>query len=145
MISVRNRVQASGSLQTASLVGGAPVLPPRPHWHDQAACNGATDVDFFPDAAEAKKAGELNDDFCRFCPVRVTCLAGALKRGDHGIWAGTTRDERRKLMRTRPRAKCPKCQCQTLIPIDEYDVCHSCGVSWKTGRRHGEQDQIDDA
>lgn len=33
----------------------------------------------------------------RRCPVRRSCLAAALSRHEHGVWAGTTEDDRRDL------------------------------------------------
>jgi WhiB family transcriptional regulator, redox-sensing transcriptional regulator len=69
-------------------------------WMDRAACRGAPDADvWFPDDprraivwAEAKRR-------CGGCPVRGECLSWALAIGEnaHGVWGGTTPDERRKL------------------------------------------------
>lgn len=144
MADQRIRVQAASSVRPASPNMRSPVLPPRPNWHDRAACSGREEIEFFPDREEAAAAEELNTQFCRTCPVRVTCLAGALQRDDYGIWAGTTRPERLKLTRSRSRVKCPRCRCQTLVSVDDHDICHGCGVSWKTEREHGEQRKRDD-
>lgn len=144
MTTLRVHIQARGSLATVAPGTRTPVLPPRPNWHDRAACDGHDELNFFPDAGEALAAEALKNLYCRTCPVWATCLSGALARKDYGIWAGTTTQERNKLIRSRDRAKCPLCRCETLITIDTHDICHGCGVSWRTENRPPEQDASDD-
>lgn len=132
------RIRAQGTLQTSSAGGRLPVLPPRPHWHDQAACEKAWShgyVEFVPDGSEEKAAKDLAKTYCNRCPVRPDCLANALVTKSHGIWAGTTKAQRDKLARTRNRVKCPVCLCETLISVDEHDLCMACANSWRTERR----------
>jgi WhiB family transcriptional regulator, redox-sensing transcriptional regulator len=73
----------------------------RPDWHDGAACRHAPmDVTWFPtrayDAGPAKAV-------CRTCPVRVECLAWAMKQGRRleGIWGGLDEAGRLRLRRVR--------------------------------------------
>lgn len=39
--------------------------------------------------------------YCATCPIKVVCLETALAGGEHGIWGGTTEDERREIARRR--------------------------------------------
>ncbi len=149
-------------------VGGArlPVLPPRPLWMDRAACDGTDDPVFFGPgdgehwATHAEESGDPTTEedrardaatrYCDRCPVRVDCLALALKTKSPGIWAGTTLVQRHAMARTRTRLTCPVCKCETLITERECDICLACGLSWKTPRRpptpeleptHGDDDR----
>lgn len=108
-------------------------LPDRPAWQDRAACDGRAEVDFFPESrgGEEHFAPKLEERFCRTCPVRVQCLHSAIEQQDYGIWAGTTTQQRRKLMRVRERVKCPLCENRTLVPSDDIDICLACGTSWR--------------
>ncbi len=149
-------------------VGGArlPVLPPRPLWMDRAACDGTFDPVFTGpgdgdhwttrvDATghvitEEDRAQDAAAKYCDRCPVRVDCLALALKTKSPDVWAGTTLIQRNAMARTRTRLTCPVCRCETLITEREYDICVACGVSWKTAHRpptpeqeptHGDDDR----
>jgi hypothetical protein len=125
-------------------LGRATVLPANPSWQDSAACKGAQLHQFFPRADEDTVAESLDRMYCRQCPVRVQCLATALKKKDHGIFAGTSTAQRKKLARSRTRAKCPVCSCETLITVDEHDICTACASSWRTDRRPGRHNARDD-
>jgi hypothetical protein len=56
---------------------------------------------FFPEDehyAESKKAMiAVAKQVCADCPVRLRCFDYALSAGMHGIWGGTTYEERSKL------------------------------------------------
>lgn len=69
-------------------------------WKQAAACNGAA-VDFFatePDEIARALA------CCQTCPVREPCYAFAMRGGEaHGVWGGTTEQERRREFRRRGR------------------------------------------
>jgi WhiB family redox-sensing transcriptional regulator len=68
-------------------------------WRDHAACAGMDPREFFPRKSDAQK--EIIK-VCLGCPVRMDCLQYALDtRSDHGVWGGTTQDERRQLLRRR--------------------------------------------
>ena len=72
-------------------------------WAELAACQDEDPELFFPisqvgpgaqQSAQAKAV-------CARCPVRADCLRYALDNGlDHGVFGGTTADERRRLVRT---------------------------------------------
>jgi hypothetical protein len=77
-----------------------PVLPARLALPDlpRAVCKGDP-APWFPvpgqDAEDAKQA-------CSGCPERLPCLAWALEHGEpHGIWGGTTPDERKAALRAK--------------------------------------------
>lgn len=64
-------------------------------WHSEAACRGVDAELFFPGSDE--EAGPAKA-VCATCPVRETCLAFALKRGErYGVWGGLTERERGRL------------------------------------------------
>lgn len=63
-------------------------------------CSGLTDF-FFPENPSGRQLEPLRA-ICRTCPYNQwrACLEGAvLRREEHGVWAGTSRDERRELSR----------------------------------------------
>jgi WhiB family redox-sensing transcriptional regulator len=76
-----------------------------PGWHRDALCVGERDELFFgasePDIrppynlADIKRAKAM----CGGCPVAAACLRSALQnREEYGVWAGTTRKQRRKML-----------------------------------------------
>lgn len=75
-------------------------------WQERAACRGADPEIFFPspsDGARCRAAKRL----CRECPVRVACLAFALRGPEtHGIWGGLTIRERIRLTREQQQRVC---------------------------------------
>lgn len=72
---------------------------PSGDWEQRAACRGE-DLDlFFPTSGRTEQAAEAKR-VCQRCPVLYRCLAAQLKhrwRDDHGIWGGTTVDERKAI------------------------------------------------
>lgn len=53
---------------------------------------------FFPETGrnvDAQTAANL----CRDCPILLPCLAWAVEHEKHGIWGGTTPDQRKALRR----------------------------------------------
>jgi WhiB family redox-sensing transcriptional regulator len=64
-------------------------------WRKKAACSGTEPILFHPvEAAKQEEAKAL----CIGCIVTAECLDFALTRGiEHGIWGGTTEDERRQM------------------------------------------------
>ena len=90
MSEARERRQQAGEACT-------PRLITRGQCWSAAACRSADPDLFFPISAsgpaleQAAKAKAI----CATCPVRRECLAFALRTGQvHGIWGGTTEDER---------------------------------------------------
>lgn len=67
-------------------------------WRAQAACKNQIKL-FFP--AEEKKTVKYTDalNICNSCPVKKECLDYAISYDMvHGIWGGTTPNQRRALM-----------------------------------------------
>ena len=71
-------------------------LKPQP-WMRQANCVDADPALFFPERGEPSAPAKA---ICLACPVRVECLNYALSINErHGIWGGTSENERRVLRR----------------------------------------------
>ncbi len=67
-------------------------------WRSRGACVTADPDLFFPvsSAGAGGRQQEEAKEFCRRCEVRPRCLAFALRTSEaHGVWGGTTEDERR--------------------------------------------------
>jgi Zn ribbon nucleic-acid-binding protein len=115
-------------------------------WHTEAVCGGAADYLFFPSDETEPKIEKIRSLYCDLCPVQAKCLNSALINGDTGIWGGTSSAMRQAMLRTRTRAKCPVCQSTTMIETEatedtpSYQVCLSCGVSWRSDTRQIETD-----
>ena len=80
----------------------------RPSWHAEARCNtgDAVLLELFfghmvigPTDEQIARARQV----CALCPVSAECLEAALEapQNPHGVWAGTTEDERRPIRRER--------------------------------------------
>ena len=72
-------------------------LTTRGQWWAAAACRSADPDLFFPisDSGPALMQAAQAKAICATCRVRRECLAFALRTGQiHGIWGGTTEDER---------------------------------------------------
>jgi len=67
-----------------------------PEWQRRAACRGLDPDLFFPDRG---KPATYAKRVCADCPVRTECLAYGFKE-EHGVWGGTTREDRKKMRRT---------------------------------------------
>jgi WhiB family redox-sensing transcriptional regulator len=75
-------------------------------WRAVGACLGADPDLFFPiavgEAASTQVAQALR--ICDGCQVRQQCLDFAMRTGEsHGIWGGTTPDDRARARRARTR------------------------------------------
>ncbi len=71
-------------------------------WWRLAACQEADPELFFPVAAQGPALDDIAaaKALCAACPVRRQCLAFALATSQlHGVWGGTTEDERLPLVR----------------------------------------------
>lgn len=73
-------------------------------WQDDAACRHVDGDVFFPghgtDGAPAAADVEAAKRVCADCPVRLECLAYAIRAGEpHGIWGGHTTGERKRIAR----------------------------------------------
>ena len=65
-------------------------------WMEHGACRGVQPGVMFPENKDTERRAKR---FCAVCPVRNECLAYALEHFEHGVWGGTTEDERRALAR----------------------------------------------
>lgn len=93
-----------------AMVGLRPRITdkPPPHWPNRA-CRDEDPELFFPLPREANYGGaaEKAKSVCRRCPVGAECLQWALGSPTalHGVWGGTTEEERAALIRSRPERK----------------------------------------
>jgi WhiB family transcriptional regulator, redox-sensing transcriptional regulator len=75
-------------------------------WREAGACLSADPDLFFPIAVGALAAGDSVGALhvCARCPVRQQCLDFALRTNEtHGIWGGTTPEERIRARRRNKR------------------------------------------
>jgi hypothetical protein len=70
-----------------------------PGWTARAWCVGLDGDAFFRETSQP--IGVSLRQVCAECPVRRSCLASALLVGEYGIWAGTSRQARQAVTRTR--------------------------------------------
>ncbi|MFJ7495151.1 WhiB family transcriptional regulator [Streptomyces sp. NPDC097727] len=76
-------------------------------WQTRGACRGEDPELFFPvgDSGPALLQTVLAKAVCGPCPVTAACLRWAMDDGEvHGIWGGTSEDDRRLLRRSNARA-----------------------------------------
>jgi WhiB family transcriptional regulator, redox-sensing transcriptional regulator len=77
-------------------------------WRAASACLSADPELFFPIAEGAAAAGQTSTALrvCAGCTVRQQCLDFAMATGEaHGIWGGTTADERIRARRRSMRRR----------------------------------------
>jgi WhiB family redox-sensing transcriptional regulator len=63
---------------------------------------------FFPDGYDNLVKLQIREanDICSQCPLKTECFDYAIEaREEYGIWAGTTPDERREILRAKYLAK----------------------------------------
>ncbi|MCB5909258.1 WhiB family transcriptional regulator [Streptomyces pinistramenti] len=81
------------------------------NWRQEAACREEDPELFFPigSAGPALLQIEEAKAVCRHCPVRDRCLQWALdSRQEHGVWGGTSEEERRAMKRRAARMRARK-------------------------------------
>lgn len=91
----------------ADLVQSAWVhIPPPPECvYEEGSCVGLPQQWWFEEGPKEHSAKAIS--ICKTCPVKQPCLRYALRLSpadDHGVWGGTTRNERLKLRRRNGRA-----------------------------------------
>jgi WhiB family redox-sensing transcriptional regulator len=75
----------------------AVLAPDRGGWRELGVCAETDPEAFFPDKGGSSRAAKR---VCAGCPVRVECLAEALRVDErHGVWGGTSPAERARLRR----------------------------------------------
>ena len=72
-------------------------------WREHAACLGMDTEIFFPEGTPPKEAKLI----CSDCMVRPECLEFALDFSCTGVWGGTTKAERARILRQRNEALAP--------------------------------------
>lgn len=75
-------------------------------WQDRAACAGTPIEWWFPSSRSDINVMKAAIAVCGHCPVKADCLDYALSdlpTRDHGIWAGTTPEQRYKLGTGHPK------------------------------------------
>lgn len=84
------------------------LVPPRPDWHDGAACATLTEGEWatawFPERPDGTddtdNHGTKAKAVCAMCPVWRECVTGAVERNEEfGIWGGAGGDQLRYLRR----------------------------------------------
>lgn len=85
-----------------SACGPVSITPPaRP----QPACAGMDPELFFAHALSVEQIDRAKA-VCVECPLKASCLQGALERGEqYGVWGGTDEAERRSLKRRAARQR----------------------------------------
>lgn len=77
-------------------------------WRHRAACLTEDPELFFPIGVTGPALTQVEEakKVCMRCDVREECLQWALENGqDHGVWGGTSEDERRSMKRRAARTK----------------------------------------
>ena len=76
-------------------------------WQQRAACRGPNQIIFFPPPrlerrSEKRQREARAKQICQECSVQMDCLDYALSiREQHGIWGGSTENERREQFQAR--------------------------------------------
>ncbi|MCW0213186.1 MAG: WhiB family transcriptional regulator [Pseudonocardia sp.] len=70
-------------------------------WRTRAACRTENPELFFPVGATGPAPLQEAEakEVCRGCPVAMPCLEWAMDHENHGVWGGTSEDERRRIRR----------------------------------------------
>lgn len=104
-----------------------------PHrgWVSEARCVKADPELFYPISKNDPEAARTIESYCSRCPVEGDCLGYALARGEQGIWGGTTEEQRQAIRRKQSRKKCVRCSSTQVRQTTKYQVCTSCGLSWR--------------
>ena len=94
-------MSSDGSAAPASdgrrrLIGGEGARAGSEGWMARGACHGADPELFFPVAVMGGAVEQIRSAkaVCGRCEVDKNCLSYALETMPHGIWGGTTREER---------------------------------------------------
>jgi hypothetical protein len=127
---------------------------PRPDWRTKAACREFVTTHYDPWEANPteRKPSHTAEVVCGTCPVKRECLLAGIASdamNHHGVayhvFGGLAPAQRRAITRARHRLGCPVCKGDLLIsPTGEnWQVCASCGVTWKTRNRKPLNEDVD--
>lgn len=97
----------------------ASIMTSNDDWRAQAACRTEDPELFFPivQAGPGLVQVARAKTVCARCEVRTECLRFAVETGqDHGVWGGTSEEERRALRRARIRWPAAPPQARTIAP-----------------------------
>ena len=74
-----------------------------PEWHEQAACRGAGNEQFYPPRGRhSNEVQKVVAAYCDHCPVRAECLEASMANNERwGIWGGLTEYHRKKIRKVR--------------------------------------------
>jgi len=89
-----------------SATGSSAAKRSRGSWFDLAACRDVDPEIFFPISTSGEAVVQIHEAraICARCPVAADCLDWAQRMGlGHGVWGGTTPEERRALRRSELR------------------------------------------
>lgn len=106
-VRVAEALRIPTSALTQNILGRLAPVVDRPRetaagWRSDAECLQVDPELFFPISEKPGPQVDAAKAVCMGCPVRPECLDWALQtRQEHGIWGGTTSDERRSLRRRR--------------------------------------------
>lgn len=113
----------------------------RPEWMDDAQCRGMDPDLFLPVENLQKPAGAriLADarEVCRRCDVQAECLAFALNGREHGIWAGTTDSQRRRILRAQNQRGPLPCEL-----VDELERAAKSLTTWRSQREQAARQRL---
>ena len=113
-------------------------------WMDEATCRSADMSLFFSFDYDLIEQAKL---LCADCPVKEDCLEIAIHRDEHGVWGGTTTDERKALRKLLNIKIEPRRAHEPFVELPEDDewqpdktqiiVCPTHGEMWDpTGAWH---------
>lgn len=89
-------VRGRKPLLPSPLAHGPEAVPPR--IREEGHCASGDHIAVFDAAIDGDRVAEAKS-ICADCPVRVLCFTYALGNEQHGVWGGTTADERDEFRR----------------------------------------------
>lgn len=105
------------------------------NWKLLGNCTGEDPDLFFPTYDDRESSArniqeEMAKGVCSGCPVSGECLDDALRNHEHGVWGGTSWEDRRSLARRGTRVNCIRCGGRDHARTEAGQVCLRCGLSW---------------
>ena len=75
------------------------IAQPPWRWKETANCVTADPEYFYPEKPAQWEVDLISLAFCESCPAFRECLNWALAANEEGIWAGTTKEQRRPILK----------------------------------------------